>query len=101
MALDGLPTAFGALEIAGGLLLFIGLLTRPTAVILSVELLFAYFYLAAPRSVWPIRNGGDEVLLYFLAFVYLAVSGAGAWSWDELRQKESAASMLPASAGKT
>ena len=75
MALDGLPTAFGALEIAGGVLLFIGLLTRPAAVILSAELLFAYFYLAAPRSVWPIRNGGDEVLLYFLVFVYLAVSG--------------------------
>ena len=100
MALDGLPTAFGALEIAGGLLLFIGLFTRPAAVILSAELLFAYFYVAAPRSVWPIHNGGDEVLLYFLAFVYLAAKGAGARSLDDLRTKSSPPGTLSASAGR-
>ena len=87
IAVDALPPVFGYLEIAGGILLFLGLLARPTAAILSCELLAAYFYSAAPRAIWPIRNGGNEVLLYFLAFVYLALSGAGAWSLDQLQRK--------------
>jgi len=84
MALDGLPTVFGSLEILGGLLLFFGLFTRPTAVVLCIELLAAYFYSAAPRGLWPIRNGGNEVLLYFLAFLYFAAAGGGAWTLDRL-----------------
>lgn len=86
MALDGLPPIFGGLEILGGVLLFLGLFTRPTAVVLCAELLAAYFYSAVPRGVWPIRNGGNEVLLYFLAFAYFAAAGAGAWSLDHLLQ---------------
>ena len=101
MPLDGLPPIFGALEIAGGMLLFIGLFTRPTALILCCELLVAYFYLAMPRSVWPIRNGGDEVLLYLLVFIYFGVRGAGTWSWDDLRRKGASRELMSASAGKT
>ena len=86
MALDGLPSLFGGLEIIGGLLLFLGLLTRPVAVILCAELLAAYFYSAVPRGIWPIRNGGNEVLFYFLAFLYFAAAGAGVWSLDQLLQ---------------
>lgn len=84
MALDGLPSFFGGLEILGGLLLLLGLFTRPVAVILCAELLAAYVYSAVPRGVWPIRNGGNEVLLYFLAFLYFAVAGGGVWSLDRL-----------------
>ena len=83
------------------MLLFIGLFTRPTALILCCELLVAYFYLAMPRSVWPIRNGGDEVLLYLLVFIYLGVRGAGTWSWDDLRRKGASRELMSASAGKS
>jgi putative oxidoreductase len=86
MALDGLPPIFGGLEILGGVLLFLGLLTRPVAVVLCAELPAAYFYSAVPRGVWPIRNGGNEVLLYLLAFLYFAAAGAGVWSLDHLLQ---------------
>jgi putative oxidoreductase len=82
MALDGLPSAMGGLEIAGGFLLFAGLFTRPVAIVLAAELLAAYVYSAVPRGVWPIRNGGNETLVYLLVFVYFAVAGAGAWSVD-------------------
>ena len=51
MALDGLPSLFGGLEIVGGILLFLGLLTRPVAVILCAELLAAYFYSATSLAV--------------------------------------------------
>ena len=86
MALDGLPPIFGGLEIFGGVLLFLGLFTRPVAMVLCAELLAAYFYSAVPRGVWPIRNGGNEVLLYFLAFLYFVAAGAGIWSLDHLLQ---------------
>ena len=86
MALDGLPSIMGGLEIAGGFLLFAGLLTRPAAIVLAAELFAAYVYSAMPRGIWPIRNGGNEVLLYLLVFLYFAVAGAGAWSVDALLQ---------------
>lgn len=85
MALDGLPSLMGGLEIIGGLLLFLGLFTRPTAIVLCAELLAAYIYSAMPRGVWPIRNGGNEILVYMLVFFYFAVIGAGGWSLDQLR----------------
>jgi putative oxidoreductase len=86
MALDGLPSIMGGLEIAGGFLLFAGLLTRPVAIVLAAELLAAYVYSAMPRGIWPIRNGGNEVLVYLLVFLYFAVAGAGTWSVDALLQ---------------
>jgi putative oxidoreductase len=99
MALDGLPPIFGGLEILGGVLLVLGLFTRPVALVLCAELLAAYFYSAVPRGVWPIRNGGNEVLLYLLAFLYFLAAGAGVWSLDHIlqtRRKHSAE--IPATA---
>jgi len=84
LALDILPAIFGALEIAGGVCLFLGLFARPAALILCAELAAAYFYAALPRGPWPIRNGGNETLLYFLVFSYLAAAGGGSWSLDSL-----------------
>ncbi len=101
MAVDGLPAVAGYLEIAGGMLLLLGLLTRPVALVLCAELLAAYFYSAVPRGLWPIRNGGNEVLLYFLAFLYFAAEGAGPWSLDAIRKNRRLrhpANSLPAGA---
>ena len=88
MALDSLPAPFGVLAIAGGLLLFPGLFTRPVASVLCAQLAVAYFYAAAPRSPWPIRNGGEEVVIYFFVFLYLALTGGGPWSLDPLLRKK-------------
>jgi putative oxidoreductase len=52
--------------------------------VLCGELAAAYLYFAAPRGIWPIRNGSNETLLYLLVFLYFAVAGAGAWSIDQL-----------------
>jgi putative oxidoreductase len=84
MALDSLPQAAVVVEIAGALLLFLGLFTRPVASILCVEMAAAYFYAAAPRGVWPIRNGGEEVVIYFFVLLCFAIMGAGSWSLDSL-----------------
>jgi len=77
----------GALEIVGGVLLLIGLFTRPAAFILSGEMAVAYFTAHAPHGNFlsPALNEGEPAVLYCFIFLLLAVAGAGAWSVDATR----------------
>jgi putative oxidoreductase len=75
----------GVLELVGGALILIGLLTRPVAFVLSGEMAFAYFMGHAPKSFWPVLNGGDAAILYCFVFLYLAAAGTGPWSVDRAR----------------
>ena len=74
----------GQLELVGGVLLLVGLFTRPVAFILSGEMAFAYFIAHAPRGFWPLLNGGELAVLYCFVFLYLAAAGGGPWSIDHL-----------------
>jgi putative oxidoreductase len=76
----------GILECFGGLLLLLGVFTRPVAFILSGEMATAYFMASAPRGFWPVLNNGDLPALYSFVFLYLAVVGGGTWSADQLWQ---------------
>jgi putative oxidoreductase len=87
MALDSLPHLVGLIGIVGGAPLFLGLFTRVTSVVLCIELAAAYLSSSLMRSPWPIRNGGEEAVLYFFVLLYFAVAGAGAWSVDQLLEK--------------
>ena len=73
------------LEALGGVLLMVGLFTRPIAFLLSGEMAVAYFMAHAPRGFFPAGNGGDAALLFSFAFLYIAVAGGGAWSIDRGR----------------
>ncbi len=77
--------AAGALELVGGVLLIIGLFTRPVAFILSGMTAVAYFYAHAPQGFFPILNGGELAALYCFVFLYIAAAGPGAWSVDSAR----------------
>jgi putative oxidoreductase len=70
----------GVLELAGGILLLLGVFTRPLAFILSGEMAFAYFLAHAQKSFFPVLNQGELAALYCFVFLYLAVAGGGAWS---------------------
>ena len=72
----------GVLEIGGGLLLLIGLFTRPVAFVLSGEMAFAYFMSHAPRDPLPLLNGGELAVVYCFLFLYFSAAGGGAWSVD-------------------
>jgi putative oxidoreductase len=74
----------GVLETFGGLLLLLGLFTRPVAFVLAGEMAFAYFMAHLPRSFWPILNGGEPPLLFCFTFLYLAAAGGGEWSLDRV-----------------
>jgi putative oxidoreductase len=73
------------LECFGGGLVALGLLTRAAAFLLSGEMAIAYFMAHAPRSFFPLVNGGEAAVLYCFVFLYLALAGGGAWSVDHLR----------------
>jgi len=77
----------GILELGGGLLLLLGLFTRPVAFILSGLLAVAYFLSHAPQGFWPILNRGELAALYSFVFLYLSVAGGGPWSIDRLLQR--------------
>ena len=72
----------GMLELGGGLLLLIGLFTRPVAFILSGEMAFAYFIAHAPKGPLPLLNAGELAVVYCFLFLYLSVAGGGPWSLD-------------------
>ena len=76
----------GILEFFGGLLVFLGLCTRPVAFILAGEMAVAYFMVHSPQSFWPIINRGEMAVLYCFVFLYLAFAGGGVWSIDHLRK---------------
>jgi len=72
----------GVLEFFGGLLVVLGLFTRPAAFILSGQMAVAYFMVHAPNGFWPLQNKGDLAMLWSFVFLYLAVAGGGEWSLD-------------------
>jgi putative oxidoreductase len=91
---DGLTLASlmgiaGILELVGGALLVVGLLTRPVAFILSGQMAVAYFMMHAPKSFFPLLNGGEGAILFCFIFLYIACAGGGAWTLDaRLRDKQ-------------
>lgn len=61
----------------GGLLIALGLFTRPVAFLLCGEMAVAYFQAHAPKGFWPIQNGGEQAVLFCFIFLYLSVAGGG------------------------
>lgn len=78
-------TAAAVIEIAGGILLTLGLLTRVAAFVCAGQMAFAYLIAHLSVSVWPGVNGGSEAILYCFIFLYLVFAGGGVWSIDARR----------------
>jgi putative oxidoreductase len=77
----------GVLEFFGGILLMLGLYTRPTAFVLSGQMAVAYFWIHLSRGLWLWANGGERAVLYAFVFLFLASAGAGALSLDNFLRK--------------
>ena len=76
------------LEAFGGLLLLVGLLTRPVAFLLSGEMAFAYFIGHAPMGFWPVLNMGTPAILFCFIWLYISSAGPGPLSLDQVRSKK-------------
>ena len=72
-----LLVAAGVIELAGGILIAVGLFAQYAAFIASGEMAVAYFMMHAPRGFWPIKNGGELAVLFCFAFLYITAKGPG------------------------
>ena len=82
------PGAYaGIVELFCGLLITIGLFTRPAAFLASGTMAVAYWYAHAPQNFFPVNNGGDAAILYCFLFLYFAAAGPGPWSVDAARTR--------------
>ncbi|HVN78222.1 MAG TPA: DoxX family protein [Terriglobia bacterium] len=77
----------GVIELLGGLMIAIGLVTSFVAFIASGEMAVAYFIAHAPGGLLPIVNRGELAVLYCFIFLYMASRGSGAFSLDGLTGK--------------
>jgi putative oxidoreductase len=76
----------GLIEMVGGVLIMIGLFTRPAAFITSGMMAVAYFQFHAPQGLFPILNRGEGAILFCFVFFYLVFAGPGPWSMDAKRK---------------
>ncbi len=77
------PGAYaGIIELVTGVLIALGLFTRPAAFLASGTMAAAYFISHAPQNFWPVNNGGDPAILYCFVFLYFVFAGAGPLSLD-------------------
>ncbi|XHM89617.1 DoxX family protein [Peterkaempfera sp. SMS 1(5)a] len=73
-----------AIQLAGGILVLVGLLTRPAALLCSGSMAYAYFTVHQEKALWPIQNGGEPSVMFCWAFLAIATVGPGALSLDRL-----------------
>ncbi len=76
------------IEVAGGVMILLGLLTRYVSLITAVEMIVAFFKAHVPQGINPLTNGGEPAVLFFVAFIVLLAYGAGKWSLDNKIFKE-------------
>lgn len=72
----------GLLELVGGALIAVGLLTRWSAFLCSGLMAAAYFIAHAPNGFLPILNRGELSILYCWIFLFFAAHGPGTYSLD-------------------
>ena len=86
----------GGIELFGGALIAVGLLTRIAAFLMSGLMAFAYFMAHAPQGFWPILNQGELAIVYCWLALYLTARGPGAWALDNVLTRHDAG--IPAAA---
>ncbi len=72
----------GVLEFFGGLMIVLGLFTRPVAFLLSGLMAVAYFTAHAPNGPFPILNQGELAVLFCFIFFFFAARGGTRYSLD-------------------
>jgi putative oxidoreductase len=92
---DMMMTVGGWLELVGGLLIAIGLLTRPAAFLSSGMIAVAYFMFHASGGFFPIVNKGELAVIYSWIFFFMFFYGPGRWSVDAMMRRGPAPAASP------
>jgi putative oxidoreductase len=89
-AMAGIPPFItyiaGPVELIGGALVMIGLMTRWAAFVSSGLMAAAYWMAHGTKALFPMLNGGELAILFCFIFLYIAAHGAGMWSVDGARK---------------
>jgi putative oxidoreductase len=102
MPADALSWIGAIIELAGGLLIAFGLLTRIAAFFAAGEMAVAYFMVhaagkalnhapSAAEQFFPLLNKGELAVLYCWCFLFFLFYGSGQWSVDALFRKRKTA----------
>ena len=86
-ALAGLALVAAVIELVGGFMIMVGLLSSIAAFISSGTMAVAYFMAHQPKGALPIMNGGEPAVLYCFIFLYIAAAGSGIWSVDSILRR--------------
>lgn len=79
--------AAGSAEFFGGILLLLGLLTRPAGIVLAFTMIMAIVTVHLPNGLFMANNGYAFGLALLVISISLAVSGAGKFSADNIIAK--------------
>ncbi len=74
--------AAGSIELVGGALIMIGLMTSWAAFVASGLMAAAYWMAHGMSAALPIQNQGELAVVYCFAFLFISAHGAGMWSVD-------------------
>ena len=82
----------GLIEFVTGLLVMVGLFTRPAAFLASGTMAVAYFWQHQPHALWPTApppqgNGGEQAILFCFAFFLLVFIGPGRIALDNMLRR--------------
>ncbi|MCZ4126150.1 DoxX family protein [Streptomyces sp. H39-S7] len=79
------PGWYAALiQLVGGVLVLLGLATRPAALIGSGSMAFAYFDVHQKHALLPIQNGGEAAVFFCWALLLIVFAGPGALALDRM-----------------
>lgn len=79
----------GLIEVIGGTLIMIGLLTTWAAFIASGLMAFAYFLAHAPQGFYPLFNGGEPAVLFCFIWLCVATRPPGPLALDNVFRRRS------------
>jgi putative oxidoreductase len=85
LSLGGLS---GPLELILGVLLVLGLFTRPAAFLAAGFCAVGYWAVHGMQTFMPIQNGGETIALYCFVWLYVMAAGPGAWAVDNMIGKK-------------
>ena len=75
----------GSIELVGGILIMIGLATRPVAFLCSGLMAAAYWMAHGTKALLPLQNHGELAFVYCFVFLFMSAHGSGIWSVDAKR----------------
>jgi putative oxidoreductase len=78
----------GFIELVTGLLVMVGLFTRPAAFLASGTMAVAYFWMHQPKGLLPQVNGGEPAVLFCFSFFLLVFIGPGSVAIESLVRRK-------------